>query len=116
MDNDNSTMDLPVLDPALTAPTSPYSKAFLWKLLDLFITQIPQTEAAIIKAFNQKRQKTLEQLLHSLQGACIYCGLVQLQHIITGFKANIKEGKFLRNQLQQLRVKLHQITQVRDEL
>lgn len=53
--------DLLIIDPQLSDYYPAYSEAFLFDLLNLFISQIPEPLQAITKAFHQKDSEHLHQ-------------------------------------------------------
>lgn len=78
-------------------------------LLQLFITQIPQTLGEIETAF-QKRQGTLLRAhLHKLLGACKYCYLAELEDVVKACQVESQAGRFSMNHLARLRQELYRV-------
>lgn len=52
------------------------------ELLSMFINELPVFREEIIKAYQQRDDKKLGNLLHKLNGACCYCGVPKLKMLI----------------------------------
>ena len=109
----SKTIDSPTIDPQLAARYQYYPKKLIDKLLDLFIADIPKTEANITRAFHERKANLLAKYLHKLQGACPYCGLLRLEKTLIAFQAEIKNHCFLEARLAELKSELQQVIQAR---
>lgn len=52
------------------------------ELLSMFINELPTFREDITKAYQQKDNRKLANLLHKLNGACCYCGVPKLKMLI----------------------------------
>lgn len=91
MDMNESANNLPIIDWDFGKKLNEQSPGLTNELLQLFIAQLPAQLTAINKAFQTKNIIELENQLHKLHGACVYCGLVRLKMAIKKCAAAIKQ-------------------------
>lgn len=60
------------------------------ELLDMFMKDLPSYRHNIQQCFDQQDYKTLYQHVHKLHGATCYCGMPQLQAMLSAFETALK--------------------------
>ncbi len=63
------------------------------ELFTLLVQQLPQAQLAINKAYEDKLLQELSDLVHKLQGTCVYCGLPRLNSALTALNQAIKQSQ-----------------------
>lgn len=64
------------------------------ELFTLLAEQLPQSQIAVNKAIADNNFKETHELLHKLQGTCVYCGLLRLKKATIELDQAIKQEKF----------------------
>ena len=82
--------DLPVVDWGQGNQLAENADELTKELLVMFLLHLPETQAGINQAYNEKDAKSLDNQLHKLQGACVYCGLLRLKAAVVNLSKTLK--------------------------
>lgn len=74
--------ELPVVDWGQATELAPNLKELTNELLIMFADQVPEVRKAINHAVSKQDCDELNDVLHKLQGGCVYCGLLRLKAAI----------------------------------
>jgi len=91
--------NLPTIDWTLGSQLTDNSGEFLHELLIMFSKQMPEMQSALNEAFSHKKKEEIIDILHKLQGSCVYCGLLKLKAAITELSRSIRSGIFSKDLL-----------------
>lgn len=91
--------NLPTIDWSLGSQLTDNSGEFLHELLIMFAKQVPEMQSSMNEAFNDKKKEEIIDILHKLQGSCVYCGLLKLKAAITELSHSIRTGVFSKELL-----------------
>ncbi len=69
------------------------------ELLEIFIRETPALQQEINRAFNSKQTQKLNDLLHKLNGSCVYCGLDRLKESLIDMKKSINKEHYDKKDL-----------------
>lgn len=86
-----TTQDLPIIDWGQEAELAPNIKGLMRELLKIFAEQIQELRQTINDTFHKKDFQELANVLHKLQGSCVYCGLTRLKITATEATRMIRE-------------------------
>lgn len=105
---------LPIIDWSQHAQAGGAPDEMSKELLALFIQQLPELEEKLQHAFTSQNPEGLHAVLHRLQGACAYCGLPRLRHMVNNIDHALKQnGHVTAEQYHQIK---QEIILVKDEL
>ena len=94
MKNDPSRA--PIINLNLNKEFTKDSNKLLRELLQFFIKETPGMQQEINKAFHAKQTQELRDLLHKLQGSCVYCGLDRLKESLTELKESVSKEHYAK--------------------
>lgn len=82
--------DLPIVDWGQGNQLAENADELTKELLLMFLQHLPETQSGINQAFADKDAKSLDNQLHKLQGACVYCGLLRLKAAVVNLSKTLK--------------------------
>lgn len=86
-----SINELPVVDWGQASELAPNIRELTNELLVMFAQQAPEVRTAINQAVSKQDCEELNDVLHKLQGGCVYCGLLRLKAAIAEVTKFIRE-------------------------
>ncbi|MBX2808333.1 MAG: Hpt domain-containing protein [Cellvibrionaceae bacterium] len=110
-DNDASTASQPIVNIQQSLSYSRNDPALSKDLLNMLITMVQTQKQTIIDAYHQQHWQALRQLSHQLRGACVYCGVPQLEQ-----QAAFMDDALEKHQLQQVEDQFPEFLQAIDAL
>lgn len=90
-----SNEELPIIDWTQEGQLTNDSINFTHELLVMFSNELPETQVKLNRAYDQQNLTALREILHKLQGACVYCGLLRLKSVIIETNKTIRQTKSL---------------------
>ena len=87
----NANEELPIIDWTQGGQLTNDATNFIHELLVMFSHELPETQLNLNQAYDQQNLTVLRELLHKLQGACVYCGLLRLKAVAVEISQTMRQ-------------------------